>query len=136
MYEAKIKDQGHKRKCSPKKRFSKNSFRRSQNKKNKKKVFKKLFQVIYRFLTIRKIVLSSSRVQGNFRGLKASRPRTSKCVLEDVLKAKNVLEDSTSGLKITFHPYQSTFGRDEIFSFFFFLNLVRFSSPKPQNLKM
>ena len=34
--------------------------------------------------------------QGNFRGLETSRPRTSTCVLEDVLKAKNVLEDSTS----------------------------------------
>ena len=53
--------------------------------------------------TVRKIVLSSSRGQGNFRGLEASRPRprtwpsrptpsTSKCVLE----AKDVLEDSTS----------------------------------------
>ena len=41
-----------------------------------------------------KIVQSSSREQGNFRGLEASRPRprTSKCVLE----AKDVLEDSTS----------------------------------------
>ena len=37
--------------------------------------------------TVQKIVLSSSRGQGNFRGLEASRPRprTSKCVLEDVL---------------------------------------------------
>ena len=35
--------------------------------------------------TVQKIVLSSSREQGNFRGSKASRPRprTSKCVLED-----------------------------------------------------
>ena len=49
--------------------------------------------------TIQKIVLSSSRGQGNFRGLQASRPRprTSKCVLEDVLEAKVVIEDSTSG---------------------------------------
>ena len=41
-----------------------------------------------------KIVLSSSRGQGNIRGLEASRqrPRTSKCVLE----TKDVLEDSTS----------------------------------------
>ena len=42
--------------------------------------------------SVQKIVLSSSRGQGNFRGLEASRPRTSKCVLE----AKDVLEDSTS----------------------------------------
>ena len=47
--------------------------------------------------TVQKIMRSSSRGQGNFRGFKASRPRprlkTSKCVLE----AKDVLEDSTSG---------------------------------------
>ena len=44
--------------------------------------------------TVQKIVLSSSRGQGNFRGLEASRPRprTSKCVLE----AKDVIKDSTS----------------------------------------
>ena len=43
-------------------------------------------------------MLSSSPGQGIFRGLEASRPRprTSKCVLEDVLEAKDVLEDSTS----------------------------------------
>ena len=48
--------------------------------------------------TVQKIVLFSSRGQGNFRGLEASRPmpRTSKSVLEDVLEAKDVLEDSTS----------------------------------------
>ena len=55
-------------------------------------------------------MLSSSRRQGNFRGLEASRPkprtcpsrprtrpRTSKCVLE----AKDVLEDSTSDIYTT-----------------------------------
>ena len=49
--------------------------------------------------TVQKIVLSSSRGQANFRGLEASRPRprTSKCVLEDVLEAKDVFEDSTYG---------------------------------------
>ena len=43
--------------------------------------------------TVQKIVLSSSRGQGNFQGVEASRPRprTSKCVLV------HVLEDSTSG---------------------------------------
>ena len=46
-----------------------------------------------KILTVQKIVLYSSLGQGNFRGLEASRPRTSKCVLE----AKNVLENSTSG---------------------------------------
>ena len=64
MLEAKAKDQGHKRKCSPKK---------------KKKVFIKIFQAIstknvfqinflalHKILTIQKIVLSSSRGQANF----------------------------------------------------------------------
>ena len=46
--------------------------------------------------TVQKIVLSSSRRQGNFWGLEALRPRTSKCVLKDVLEAKDVLEDSIS----------------------------------------
>ena len=79
MFEAKAKDQRHKPKRSPKK-------------KKKKKVFAKIFQALHKILTIQKIVLSSSRGQANFRGLEASRPRTSKCVLE----AKDVLEDSTS----------------------------------------
>ena len=48
-------------------------------------------------------MLSSSRGQANFRGLEASRPRprTSKCVLEDVLEAKDVLEDSTSVIGVS-----------------------------------
>ena len=79
------KDQEHRRKCSP-----------------KKKVFKNFFQAIHKNLTIQKILLSSSRGQGNFRGLEASRPRTwssrlrprtSKCALE----TKDVLKDSISG---------------------------------------
>ena len=37
--------------------------------------------------------------------------------------------------KIPFHPNQPTFERDEIF-FFFFLNLERSSSPKPQNIEV
>ena len=81
MLEAKAKDQGHRRKCSPKKRSSKEFFRRFP----KKKSSKNFFLAIYKILTIQKIVLSSSRGQGNFRGLDVSRPRqrTSKCVLED-----------------------------------------------------
>ena len=48
------------------------------------------------------IVLFSSREQGNFQGLEASRPRprTSKCVLEDVLGTKDVLEDCTSDSQV------------------------------------
>ena len=69
-----------------------------------KKVFTNFPRGFWRFptklLLFKQIVLSSSRGQGNFRGLEASRarprtwpsrPRTSKCVLE------GVLEDFTSG---------------------------------------
>ena len=84
---------------SKKKRSSQTFFRRSPQ----KNVFQKIFQALLKIFTIQKIVLSSSRGQANFRGLEASRPRprtwpsrprprTSKCVL----KAKDVLEDSTS----------------------------------------
>ena len=115
MLEAKAKDQGHKRKCSPKKKkkSSQKFFRRPQKKKKRssqkffkrspqKRVFQKIFQALHKILIIQKLVLSSSRGQANFRGLEASRPRpsTSKCVLEDVLEAKDVLEDSTSDISI------------------------------------
>ena len=117
MLEAKAKDQGHKAqvlsKKKKKKRSSQKIFRRSPEKKKKKRssqkffkrsplknVFQKIFQALHKILTFQKIVLSSSRGQANFRGLEASRPRprprTSKSVLEDVLEAKDVLEDSTS----------------------------------------
>ena len=110
------KDNGHKRKCSPKK---KNVFKKPFQTISKKKpskfffrqspekdVFEKYFQAFHKILTIQKVVLSSSRRgQANFRGLEASRPRTSKCVLEDVLDAKDVLEDSTSGN----NRYQSSY---------------------------
>ena len=115
MLEAKAKDQGHKAQVlskKKKKRFSQKFFRRSPKKKKKKvftkifqaistkKRFPKIFQPLHKILTFQKIVLSSSRGQANFRGLEASRPRprTSKSVLEDVLEAKDVLEDSTSGM--------------------------------------
>ena len=71
-----------------------------------KKVFQKIFRALHKILTIQKIVLSSSRGQANFRGLEASRPRirTSKCVLEDVLEAKDVFEDSTSDVYVNQAP--------------------------------
>ena len=100
---------------SKKKRSSKFFFRRSQKKVFKnffqaKKVFKKLLSgdlylrkpkkrslqifckvsgVFQRNFNGSKIVLSSSRGQGNFRGLEASRPRTSKCVVEDSTSDEN-----------------------------------------------
>ena len=90
------KDQGHKRKCSPKKK--KKVFTKIFQAISTKNVFQKIFQALHEILTIQKIVLSSSRGQANFWGLEASRPRprTSKWALEDVLEAKDVLEDSTS----------------------------------------
>ena len=111
MLEAKAKDQGHKRKCSPKKKkkgLHKNFLGDFQKKKKssqkffkrspQESVFQRIFQALHKILTIQKILLSSSRGQANFRGLEASRPRprTSKCVLEDALEAKDVLEYSTS----------------------------------------
>ena len=42
---------------------------------HKKNVFQKIFQALHEILTIKKIVLSSSRGQANFRELEASRPR-------------------------------------------------------------
>ena len=121
--------QGHSHKCSPKKkglqnffsgdlkkkRSSKNFFRRKtssktffrrslleETKKRFLQIFGKVSGVFQRNFNGSNIVLSSSRGQGNFRGLEASRlrprPRTSKCVLEDVLEAKDVHEDSTYGV--------------------------------------
>ena len=71
MLEAKAKDQGHKRKCSPKKKRSSQKFFRRSPQKN---VFQKISQALHKILTIQKVVLSSSRGQTNFRGLEASRP--------------------------------------------------------------
>ena len=75
-----------------KKFFSGDLFLRKP-KKRSLQIFRELAGVFQRNFNGSKIVLSSSRGQGNFRGPEASRPRTSKCVLE----AKYVLEDSTSG---------------------------------------
>ena len=59
MLEAKAKDQGHKRKCSRKKRSSQKFFRRSPQ----KNVFQKIFQALHIILTIQKIVLPNSVYQ-------------------------------------------------------------------------
>ena len=58
---------------SKKKRSLQKFFKRSP----RKNVFQKIFQALHKILTIQKILLSSSRGQANFRGLEASRPRTS-----------------------------------------------------------
>ena len=92
--------QKKKKKKKKKKRSSQKFFKRSPL----KNVFQTIFQALHKILTFQKILLSSSRGQANFRGLEASRPRprTSNCVLEDVLEAKDVLEDSTSGNSISY----------------------------------
>ena len=68
---------------SKKKRSSQKYFQAISKKKKKD-------QALHKILTNQKIVLSSSRGQSNFRGLEASRPRTSKCVQEDSTSAKHI----------------------------------------------
>ena len=70
--------------------------------------------------TVQKIVLSSSQGQSNFRGLEPSRPRTSKCVLEDVLEAKDVLEDSTSGFQSTWQTHKWETANSGVLNFLIF----------------
>ena len=84
-----------------KKVFKKFFFRRFPLEENKNSVHKfsaRFLAFSNKISTVQKIVLSSSRGQGNFQGLEASRPRprTSKSVLE----AMDVLENSTSGKKV------------------------------------
>ena len=69
-------------------------FHLKKTKKGLRKFTARFLALSNKILTVQKTVLSSSRGQGNFRGLEASRPkpRTSKSVLE----AKDILEDSTS----------------------------------------
>ena len=71
-----------------------NLYLKKPKKKRFLQIFRKVSGVFQQNFNGSKIVLSSSRGQGNFRGLEASRPRpkTSKCVLE----AKDVLKDFTS----------------------------------------
>ena len=56
MLEAKAKDQGQKRKCSPKQKGDQKRFQAI----SKNKVFKQFFQEICKTLPIQKILLSSS----------------------------------------------------------------------------
>ena len=96
-----LKKKGVKKYFSGDEGLQKVLFRRSLLEKPKKRssqILCKVSGVFQRNFNGSKIVLSSSRGQGNYRVLEASRlrPRTSKCVLEDVLNAKDVLEDSTS----------------------------------------
>ena len=94
----KKKDQAISTKNEVFKEFFSDDLYKGKPKKRSLQIFRKVSGVFQRNFNGSKIVLSSSRGQDNFRGLEASRPRsrTSKCVLEDVLEAKDVLEDSTS----------------------------------------
>ena len=103
LLDVKAKDQGHRRKCSSKKKVlkiffqaiskkwsskiffmrkksSKIFFRCSlleETKKRSLQILRKVSGVFQRNFNGSKIILSTSRGQGNFRGLEASRPRTS-----------------------------------------------------------
>ena len=61
-----------------------------ENKKGGRKFSARFLAFSNEISTAQKIVLSSSRGQGNFRGLEASRPRTSKFVLEDFTSANSL----------------------------------------------
>ena len=76
--------------------FQKGNFSLEENKKGLRNFSAWFLALSNKISTVQKIVLSSSRGQGNFRGLEASRPRTSKSVLE----AKDILELSTSGCQV------------------------------------
>ena len=85
---------------SCKKKSSKKSFQAISKKKglqnffqafsSKKRLLKVFFRRPTKFQPFKKSVLSLSRGQGIFQGLEASRPRTSKCVLEDSTSGANV----------------------------------------------
>ena len=65
------------------KNFFSRDFYLRKTKKGLRKFSARFLALSNKISTVQKIVLSSSRGQGNFRGLEASRPRTSKSVLED-----------------------------------------------------
>ena len=91
---------------------SKNFFQAMRKpKKGLRKFSARFLALSNKISTVQKIVLSSNRRQGNFGGLEASRPRprTSKCVLEDVFEAKDVLEDSTSAIYTSQENPSATF---------------------------
>ena len=76
------------------KNFFSGDFHLRKTKKGLRKFSARFLALSNKISTVQKIVLSSSGGQGDFRELEASRPRTSKCVLE----AKDVLEDYTSAV--------------------------------------
>ena len=100
-----------------------------ENKKRVRKFSARFLAFSNEISTVQKIVLSSSRGQGYFRGLEASRPRprTSKCVLE----AKDVLEDSTSGTDLLLNKKCNYFfARERLPKFGNYIAVTHFWSPK------
>ena len=106
MLEAKAKDQGHKRKCSPKKKVFKNFFSGDLKKKNG--VEKNFSAALENFnhskncAVFKPRTVQFSRTWGfaakdlTFEAKTRPRPRTSNCVVEDVIEVEDVLENSTS----------------------------------------
>ena len=73
-----------------------------ETKKGLRKFFARFLAFSNKISTVQKIVLSSSRGQGNFRGLEASRPRprTSKCVLSWTTSSRPRTSTRTPPLKL------------------------------------
>ena len=108
MIEAKAKDQGHKRKCSTKKKRSPQKFFKAISKKTKKKVFTKIFQAISTKKRFPKNFSSAPQNFNNSKNNAVLEPRTGQFSRTWGLEAKDltfeakakdfkcVLEDSTS----------------------------------------
>ena len=133
--------QVHRRKCSPRKKGPQNFFQAISKKNSSKnffsekglqknflgdlylkkpkqrslQIFHEVSGVFQRNFNSSKIVLSSSRGQGNFRGLETSRPRPR--------TSKRVLEESTSDVCVTFFSTTNV-----VFLFFSCLFFLQFFS--------
>ena len=122
MLEAKAKDQGHKRKCSPKKKkvFTK-TFQAISKKKKKKKVFtkifqaistknvfQKLFQALHKILTIQKLccpraedrpIFEDLRPRGRGQGLQNVSSRTPPLLINNPLVTSSMHSKRQSQIK-------------------------------------
>ena len=76
MLEAKAKDQGHKGKCSPKKKVFTKIFQAISKKKKKKKVFTKIFQAIFMKKCFPKNFSSAPQNFNNSKNTVVLEPRT------------------------------------------------------------
>ena len=97
MLEAKAKDQGHKRKCSPKKKKKKKGLHKNfSSDLQKKKVFTKILQAISTKKRFPKNFSSAPQNFNNSKNTAVLEPRTGQFSRTWGLEAKDVLEDSTS----------------------------------------